>query len=1504
MANNEILLKSASGQLIGAYSANFYDVNGNKLTYTPALGDDGWTTWTLSGDLYRLGEYCIYNTDAERVILPDSLTVIDGYAMRNNKSLTTLTIPDSVTTINSWAVMGCSELTTLFIGSGIQTIGANGFRDLEKLNSITITATTPPATSNYSFCEVAYNGTLYAPNDNYQAWVNDRYLLDGWTLESEGGDVPDEPTPDEPMEYFIQYTTTDGKKATITTTTNFGGAKVVSNGYYDSYGKIGFDKAPTQLGTMTFSECENLKTLILPDSIQRVEMGAVKDCPNLTDVHFGSDFRELAAYNYINGTGYDNGDYAFVRVPNLTNITMTNGGNDYVYVEGNCLYSTDNELILGGKNVVSVTKRCSISFYAFADRAVGEMIIGDVTVDTFAFAGSTITKLTSIRTDDYDTPCYPYSFYKCQNLEAIDISKQTGGLQDSNYNAFKYVRPNGVVYHNGNLQDYIMSVEPYNLGFYNWTAVDVGTDMQFMGVPEYINRWDTYEFSILCKEGDELTYECDEALIFNLLSDSVGNDGVRVVTCTVQVNPDIEITYDYLPCNFSVSDGSSTLATSITVVTTWYNCPNYLQRGVYNRFCMIYTNTPVFDGTTFDVDILETAPYYELDGNYIGRTVAVGTIYVPTNYSNSQGVIKAVSSGDKGWNKTVYVMDKGMDYDFPTRVVVGEEYDYRITTYRGCTYELQTLEAGTANITSRTDNGNGSETVTGKYTLRTNKTGQYEVTGNLYESDDTHFTIQTIPFVVSLTPSNLLVQIPSELPEETDMPINITYPAGGELNFNTPDDVVITIDEYRDNGDGTITAIGTIRANEDVSESIVKITVTDGTDTVTKTITILDKEPPMAAPTISINKYADLLFPQEGGTKYITITYENTLLAYINQPVSAAAIQIKAESTTETDTGVQIYYSITVPSTTMRREIPLTFSCLSPSGSSCTETYYATQEGQTETDDYCWINAYPVHLTFEATGGTQRIQVRAGYPDVDIPITAKVRNSKLPSINISWCTANFVSREYSDDYTEVTEQWDIVMNDHSHITEPFMADITFSYTNSYGNSASYGCTATVKGGDGEEQASKIEAYRTIMRFDANGVFNYSDATCTVAYHWIDEVDIEDPVISADWIVVTEGTHKSTAGKIEIPWHIAVGKNTSPNERTGTVTFSAIGMNDEELSISMTVIQGGADVKDETLEYVDLLWKDCEVELGDDDMTFEILDEYYDVFYTGRCQKRPLGEKNTFLINKIVQDYVWMEEIPALLNGTAEYQEHVNGYRKFRLDTPDTVGAMRSFYFKYDWSYQEGSPFVLSESIIPYVVEGQKNMITYCNLDYNKPQTDIYTWIKSNGSVENGAISAENEEYATKVITMPENADYYVMGGQRYEVLSPCRAKYVLYYLSPKGGWCWFPIMGKVKSSDRLTAYTLSSNYNNTTTQFGKKRYTVDIATDYDLSTGWLTESQSLRMWEMLESNMVYLHDMEKDVIFPVLMRQDTVEKKNVNRGERKMISYTFGVETSQGKMRI
>lgn len=790
--------------------------------------------------------------------------------------------------------------------------------------------------------------------------------------------------------------------------------------------------------------------------------------------------------------------------------------------------------------------------------------------------------------------------------------------------------------------------------------------------------------------------------------------------------------------------------------------------------------------------------------------------------------------------------------------------------------------------------------------------------GTLYHPEGTDYsawllyTNKNLPDWNDVYIGGMEVDIPSEVVEEKDYRITITYPNGGELTisngtlFGSSEDVIITIDSETDNGNGTTTAIGTLRVNEEYEYSSTYITINDGTDTIKEMVKIIEEEtdePPMAIPTISINRYADLAFPAEGATKYITITYTNTQVSLINKPYSTAiGTTITPQTTTEIDNGVEIYYAVTVGANTYERTIPLIFSCSNAQGESTTETFTGLQAGESSDTGDAYINLDYTQHQFPASGGTFEVLATYSYPVPDTPLTVKVWNA-TSNVQITWCKAELIGGQIDDDGTEGTERWRITMNPGLDFTEPMSARIRFSYTDNNGGTASAEFIATREAGSTTGTESSLLVYRTQMNFTADGEFSFNDPVCKVAYKYTNEEDIEDPVVEGDWIVVTEGEHETKAGEILISWNVAVARNVTTASRTGTITFRAIGQDDVEREGVCIVMQSAADDVEETFEWVDFLWKDNAVTLDGTDITFRLLDGY-DEIYTGRIQQRPDADTNWFFINKIVQDYVYMEEIPALLDGTSDYQLHENGYKTFRLDSPDTVGAMRSYKFKYDWSYTDTSSFILSESIIPYVVEGQKNLITYCNLDYYGSYSGFYTWIKADGNVVNGAFTAEPEEYATKVVEMPENARNYVLSGQRYEVINPCQAKYVLYYLSPKGGWCWFPIMGKVEVSDRLTSFTLSGNYDNTTTQFGKKRYTVDIATDYNLSTGFLTESQSLRMWELIESNMVYMHDMEKDVVFPVLMKQDTVEKKRYQRGQTKMLSYSFGVETSQGRMRI
>lgn len=918
--------------------------------------------------------------------------------------------------------------------------------------------------------------------------------------------------------------------------------------------------------------------------------------------------------------------------------------------------------------------------------------------------------------------------------------------------------------------------------------------------------------------------------------------------------------------------------------------------------------------------------------NITNSTTNRPNIYLSTIYGGIEltGGFATSSSGDA----SVFFKAKNvLSIDFI------DGYSYRYDDYRY--YKMPSIGLGeTRMVKVRVSSNNGfpvtGEKVTGR--LRYMETTEIERVSytdyGTYTEVDFELNLNTNPdytqFLVSyeddnylltdrsttanlgtIYPTNLLIfeeaplwsTIPSEIEEDTDISISVTYPNGGNLTFNTPDDVIITIDSETDNGNGTTTATGTIRVNEENTASQITISISDGANTINKTINILEKEPPMATPTISINRYADLAFPAEGGTKYITITYTNTQVSLINTPYSTAyGTTITPRTTTEIDNGVEIYYAVTVTANTYERTIPLIFSCSNAQGTSTTETFTGTQAGESPNTGDAYINLDYTQHQFPASGGTFDVLATYSYPVSGKSLSVTVRNATV-NTNITWCKAELIGGQIDDDWTEGNERWRITMNPGLDNTEPMSARIIFSYTDSRGGTASAEFIATREAGTTTGTQSSLSVYRTQMRFTADGEFSFNDPVCTVGYKYTNEEDIEDPVVEGDWIVVTEGEHETRAGEILISWNVAVARNVTTASRTGTITFRAIGQDDVEHEGVCIIMQAGADDVEETFEWVDFLWKDNAVTLDGTDITFRLLDGY-DEIYTGRIQQRPDADTNFFFINKIVQDYVYMEEIPALLDGTSDYQLHENGYKTFRLDSPDTVGAMRSYKFKYDWSYTDTSSFILSESIIPYVVEGQKNLITYCNLDYYGASTDLYTWIKADGNVVNGAITAEPEEYATKVVEMPENARNYVLSGQKYEVISPCQAKYVLYYLSPKGGWCWFPIMGKVEVSDRLTSFTLSGNYDNTTTQFGKKRYTVDIATDYNLSTGFLTESQSLRMWEMLESNMVYMHDMEKDVVFPVLMKQDTVEKKRYQRGQTKMLSYSFGVETSQGRMRI
>jgi hypothetical protein len=113
--------------------------------------------------------------------LNGTLTIGSGVTyIRNNafsvcSNLTgDIVIPDSVAGIGSYAFQNCSGLRgTITIGTGVTSIGSYAFDGIQKIQSITILATTPPTIggANNSFgSPTLFNFPIYVPSASLRAY--------------------------------------------------------------------------------------------------------------------------------------------------------------------------------------------------------------------------------------------------------------------------------------------------------------------------------------------------------------------------------------------------------------------------------------------------------------------------------------------------------------------------------------------------------------------------------------------------------------------------------------------------------------------------------------------------------------------------------------------------------------------------------------------------------------------------------------------------------------------------------------------------------------------------------------------------------------------------------------------------------------------------------------------------------------------------------------------------------------------------------------------------------------------------------------------------------------------------------------------------------------------------------------------------------------------------------------------------------------------------------------
>ncbi len=334
-----------------------------------------------------------------------------------------------------------------------------------------------------------------------------------------------------------------------------------------------------------------------------------------------------------------------------------------------------------------------------------------------------------------------------------------------------------------------------------------------------------------------------------------------------------------------------------------------------------------------------------------------------------------------------------------------------------------------------------------------------------------------------------------------------------------------------------------------------------------------------------------------------------------------------------------------------------------------------------------------------------------------------------------------------------------------------------------------------------------------------------------------------------------------------------------------------------------------------------LWRDYYVNLGKTDgINYRLsLKDTGEIIYSGRAYLRPGSTANEIRINDVCADYI-SNTLPELTQAqfsqlTFPLTFNVHAYVDGNWALRDTVA------FLNDWSYDnafnvvtEGIAFPVLTNIdrrqwLTYSVYNAKSvtaLVVY--RDGSRQELTIEAVIASSFNISfnsSFARSLRGSATGTAVIDVAALGDVasITIGGVTFNVIDTC-SRYALYYVNEHGGWDSLLIEGGYKWTDNLTRYTREVDYDNRNVQNrGAINYVNEVKRSLSLSTGWLNDEQSARMRHLLNSTSVYMLDMERGEMLPLLLTDNTYERKTFRSNDCKLVNYSINCELAQTQIR-
>lgn len=476
---------------------------------------------------------------------------------------------------------------------------------------------------------------------------------------------------------------------------------------------------------------------------------------------------------------------------------------------------------------------------------------------------------------------------------------------------------------------------------------------------------------------------------------------------------------------------------------------------------------------------------------------------------------------------------------------------------------------------------------------------------------------------------------------------------------------------------------------------------------------------------------------------------------------------------------------------------------------------------------------------------------------------------------------------------------------------PYIGNATYTYE--YPN---YGIWPAVKAnykGEIIQSTNTLILYNTYLIRDIDVVINQNET---------DIVKIE----------AIPGTHDS---KITFSNYLY---NETSEEKITFLDFNIEAFSGEEYFLQAVLVtessQGGEQV-------LGPIWKDTYYTCNKTYFRFRNADTN-EIIYNGKIYK---DANNEICVNKILASYININKNPFDgLENEENYVSRNNNILVANLEISDnntftqyTIAKIYNFYWNYTYDYNadptsitgDYTPgyFCLHNGIeldtkfanpIEYYDARQYIFINraYDINNYNTVNEQINGYTSTSRPTRFLTVSAGTMKGGTYTFVIrpgmhewvglhidqeseeEHDNDYLWYCGR----LKCTNANYAVYYMNSAGLWCWMLFEGKQLESLKVNVNKYMNTSNNSIPyNIHNAVYNNGIEEYYTLTTMYLKDEQSEKLKDLYTSPLIYVHDLEKDLIFNTYLNTTSYDIKTYKNQGKNYYTHTIKLTKSLNK---